>query len=346
MEPSPINLKNTNRIFTFFFKFYVIIIMGCVNSGKNTQKNPGFWYTKMQPTSLIQTQNPVQDVLRDFLHVNRATGPEWNIAGFGGRQRDIDYDCLVDAGKFNVLDTDYVEKFLKSVHDTIFESGCVCSLLEKHHPHGGPILIDLDFRYENTDVLQRRFTDTMIRKFVEGYIGALYRFFHMSKSKPLRFFVLKKDGPVAEKGKHQDGIHIHCPDLTLTPEEQYILRGYALQQNLIQNIFDETGFTNVEHDVFDGSIIHRNNWFLYGASKPNKSPYKVHNIYRVSGDNEIIEENINKYTTLELTQLLSIRHGHQILSSLIVLEERKSEWKALGNLWGNGKSTPNRNMFD
>lgn len=316
------------------------------NSGKNAQKTPASGIQNMQAQPSTQTQNPVQDVLREFLHVNRATGPEWNIAGFVGIQRTIDYDCLVDAGKFNVLDADYVEKFLKSVHDTIFESGTVCSLSERHLSHGGPILIDLDFRYENTDILQRRFTDTMIRKFVEGYIGALYRFFDMSKSKSLRFFVLKKDGPVAEKGKHQDGIHIHCPDLTLTPQEQYILRGYVLQQNLIQNIFDETGFTNFEHDVFDIGVICKNNWFLYGASKPNKSPYKVCNIYRASSGNKLIEEDTNTYTTLELTQLLSIRKGHEILSLLPVTEIHKEEWASLGNMWANGRSTPNRNIFD
>jgi hypothetical protein len=302
----------------------------------------------MQPTPLTQAQKPVQDVLREFLHVNRATGPEWNISGFGGRQRNIDYDCIVDAGKFNIIEADYEEKFLKSVHDTIFESGCACSLLEHHLPHGGPILIDLDFRYESDGVLQRRYTDTMIRKFVEGYIGALYRFFDMSalKDKPLRFFVLKKDGPVIEKDKHQDGIHIHCPDLTLSPGEQYILRGNVLQQNLIQNIFGETGFTNVEHDVFDVSIIHRNNWFLYGASKPTKSPYKVHNIYSLVANNQLMEEDTNKYTTLELTKLLSIRHGHTILSSLVVAETHKDEWTTLGNLWGTGRAFPTRNILD
>ena len=290
---------------------------------------------------------PVQDILRQFLHVNRATGPEWNIAGFGGRQRNVDYDSIVDAGKFNVLDADYAEKFLKTVHDTIFESGCACSLLERHLPNGGPILINLDFRYEADGVLQRRYTDTMIRKFVEGYIGAIYHFFDMSalKDKPLRFFVLKKDEPVLENGKYKDGIHIHCPDLTLTPEEQYILRGYILQQNLIQNIFDETGFTNFEQDVFDVGVISKNNWFLYGASKPNKSPYKVHNIYCASG-NKILEEDVNKYTTLDLTYLLSIRHGHTILTSLVVTEDNKNEWTNLGNLWGTGRAFPTRNILD
>jgi hypothetical protein len=305
------------------------------------------------------TQKPVQDVLRDFLQRNRATGPEWNITGMAGRSKDMDYDCLLDAGKYNVPDTNYAELFLKRAHDTIFENGCGCALLERHLPQGGPILIDLDFKYTAGGALQRHFTDDMIRQFVLSYIGALFRFFDMSalKDKPLRFFVLKKDGPEAEKGKHKDGIHIHCPDLTLTPVQQYTLRGYALQENMIQNIFDETGFTNAEPDVFDVSVIHRNNWFIYGATKPNKSWYQVRNVYRVSAsldvgsmgeearfvalDDAMEEEEIDEYTTLEMMTLLSIRHGHEILTPLVVSKDRKTEWEALGKMWGGGKATAN-----
>jgi P4 family phage/plasmid primase-like protien len=304
----------------------------------------------------LQNQKPVHDVLRDFLERNRSKGPEWNITGMAGRSKDVDYDCLLDAGKYNVPDTNYADHFLKRVHDTIFENGLGCALLERHLPHGGPILIDLDFKYTAGGALQRHFTDDMIRSFVLRYIGALFRFFDMAtlKDKPLRFFVLKKDGPESEKGKHKDGIHIHCPDLTMTPVQQYTLRGYALQENMIQNIFDETGFTNAEPDVFDVSVIHRNNWFLYGATKPNKSWYQVRNVYRVSADldvgsmgedarfaalDEALEEEIAaEYTTLELTYLLSIRQGHDTLTTLNVTKDRKTEWEALGKMWGHGKA--------
>ena len=163
----------------------------------------------------------------------------------------------------------------------------------------------------------------------------------------LRFFFLTKDGPELKNTKQKDGIHIHCPDLTLTPEEQYILRGYLLQQKLIQNVFDEMGFINAEHDVFDVSAIHRNGWFLYGASKPNNSPYKLQKIYLASTDHDILEEeDIDKYETLDLTYLLSIRFGHEIPTALPVVEISKPEWTALGNMWANGKSTPNTIAFE
>lgn len=306
---------------------------------------------------------PVHDVLRDFLQrcAVQGFGGEWNITGMGGRSKDLAYDRLLDNGKYNIPDQDYSENFLKRVHDTIFENAMGCALLEKHLPHGGPILIDLDFKYTAGGALQRYYTDEMIRQFVLSYIGALYRFFDMAAlgDTPLRFFVLKKDGPESaikdRESIHKDGIHIHCPDLTLTPLQQYTLRGYALQENMIQNIFNETGFTNAESDVFDVSVIHRNNWFIYGATKPNKSWYQVRNVYRVAADldvgamgedarfaalDEALEEEVvAEYSTLELTNLLSIRQGHATLTQLNVVKDRKTEWEALGKMWGSGKVT-------
>ena len=211
-----------------------------------------------------QAQKPVHDVLRDYLQRNRATGPEWNITGMGGRVVDV-YDYLQDAGKYNISDADYETNFLNRVHDTIFgDDPHGCALLERHLPHGGPVLIDLDFKYTAGAKLERTFDDAMIRTFVLSYINAIYRFFDLTalKDKQLRFFVLYKPAPEAEKGLHKDGIHIHCPDLTIAPKDQYTLRGYAIQERMIQSIFGDTGFTNAEPGVFDVAVIHRNNWFM------------------------------------------------------------------------------------
>jgi len=283
---------------------------------------PGFWYTKMQPT-----QTPICD----FLNINRTTDTVWNVSGLGsGRSFGRSSNPLLDAGKYNISDTDYTICFLKQVHDAIFEGGAACSLMERHHSHGGPILIDLDFRYP-ADGAQSHLSDTMIRKFVDGYIEALCRFFDISALKPIRFFVLRKAVPQILQ---HDGVHIHCPDLTLTPQQQYILRGYVLQQNLIQNVFDETGYTNIDNDVFDVSVINRNNWFIYGASKPDKPAYKVCNIYCVDAP----DEDPSTYSTLDLTYLLSVRLAHETLSPLVVINEHASEWAELANVWSKGRA--------
>lgn len=310
-----------------------------------------------------QGPKPANELLRALLYRTRANGSEWNVTGMGGRGKDVIYDSLLDAGKYNIPQTDYTENFLNRVHQTIFNDKSGCALLERHLPHGGPILIDLDFKYTAGGALRRHFTDEMIRKFVLRYIGALFRFLELNslKDKTLRFFVLLKDGAEStilnKEPVHKDGIHIHCPDLTLTPQQQYTLRGYMLQEHVIQSLFGESGFKNEETDVFDVCVINRNNWFIYGATKPNKSWYQVCNVYRVSTDlnvgslgeearcaaieTALEEEVVEEYTTLELTHLLSIRMGHENLTTLNVVKDRRIEWEALSKMWGSGKATVN-----
>jgi len=298
-------------------------------------------------------QTKPYEALRDNLERNRVIGPgsEWNITGMGKH----------DTGKYCIPDKDY-NKFLKLVHDTIFgDPSTACGLLEKHLPTGGPILIDLDFKYTAGSHLQRRFEDDQLRTFVLNYASALYRYFDLkSLDKPLRFFVLVKPQPEVAPAKnkdthiHKDGVHIICPDLTLDPKIQYTLRGYMLQKNTIQSVFSDTGFTNAEQDVFDLSVINRNNWFLYGATKPDKAWYSVSAIYQIPTDLDlgalgeearcatidaaIKEEDLSEYTEWDFTKLFSIRVGHEVVTSLKVVEDRKFEWEALYNKWAGGKN--------
>jgi P4 family phage/plasmid primase-like protien len=290
---------------------------------------------------------PPQKQLRDYLERYRAAGADWNLTGLGGD----------DKGKYLVPAKDY-EKFLQVVHDTIFGSpSFACSLLERHLTCG-PILIDLDFKYSAGAHLQRRFTAEQLQQFVIQYAAALYRFMDLSSlnGKPLRFFVMLKPGPEADKNasKHKDGVHIVCPDLTLDPKMQYTLRGYMLQKGCVQGVFDDTGFVNPEQDVFDISVINRNNWFLYGATKPDKNWYKVETIYELPTDLNVLnmgeegrltairealeEEDLSNYDTWDLMKLLSIRIGHEVVDSLKVDDDRKVEWESLYAKWSGGKN--------
>ena len=43
-------------------------------------------------------------------------------------------------------------------------------------------------------------------------------------------------------------------------------------------VFERLGFINTVDDIFDEAVIEKNNWLMYGSSKPNKEPYKITNI--------------------------------------------------------------------
>jgi hypothetical protein len=127
-----------------------------------------------------------------------------------------------------------------------------------------------------------------------------------------------------------------------------------LQMNTIQSVFDETGFTNSEQDVFDIAVISRNNWFLYGATKPDKAWYSVNSIYEVPTDLDLsalgedtrrdtidkamTEADLSHYTEWDYTKLFSIRIGHENVTPIKVIDDRMFEWEALYSKWSGGKN--------
>ncbi len=284
--------------------------------------------------------------LRSYLDTRRTTGADWNITGLGTGPTGW-------LGKYAVPDDEY-DAFLQLTHEHIFGKGKACSLLEKHKPNS-PVLIDLDFRYAAGGPLRRRFTPDQVREFVGAYADAICRFFgpvvaENGESMPLRFFVMVKPSPEADKDTHKDGVHIVCPSITTVPEMQFAIRGYLLQTGVIERIFGSTNMTNPPQDCIDLSVIQRNNWFLYGACKPDKAWYKVEQVYNISipesydepitGDH-LEEEPADTWTTLDLIRLLSIRHGHDTPTKMELRQDgpaTDAEWVQLLQRWGKGSN--------
>jgi P4 family phage/plasmid primase-like protien len=275
-------------------------------------------------------------------------------------------------GRYAIPEHEY-DVFLQLVHEHVFEKSKACSLLEKHKPNS-PVLIDLDFRYVAGGPLRRRFNVEQIRQFVAAYADAFARFFEpprpstsagildhdeddpevygaeASTAMPLQFFVMLKPSPEVEKDTHKDGVHIVCPTLTTTPEIQFAIRGYLLQTGAIERIFGATGMTNEPQDCLDISVIQRNNWFLYGACKPDKAWYKVEHVYTATIPDEyseslesdhLEEESLDSWTQLDLVRLLSIRNGHDKPSTLSLRTESATvevEWVQLLQRWGKGSN--------
>jgi hypothetical protein len=275
--------------------------------------------------------------LRSFLKDKRVEGSEWNITGMGG----------LDVGKYYISDDDY-SKFLELAYSSIFVTKAASSLLEKHCENG-PLLIDLDFRYEpGGRALERRFNEEHILDFIIEYVCTLGRFIDISKlKKDLVFYVMTKPNAEHDGKQHKDGVHIQCPNITTDPKFQYAMRGAMLQKKVIETIFGETEITNEAHDCFDVAVIHRNNWFLYGACKPNKAQYKIERVIKVPREifidatidkiEEIVENGLEDLDipddSLEIMKELSIRLNHKEIDELVFRPETLSEYNHLVSLW-------------
>ena len=300
--------------------------------------------------TLRMSTTPATLTLRQYLDSRRTTGTDWNVTGLRGTPDQNNW-----LGKYSIPDEEY-PLFLKLAHDHVFVKGRAHSLLEKHKPQS-PILVDLDFRYAAGGPLRRRFTPDQLRDFVAAYADAIARFFDTPTDPegnpiPLQFFVMTK--PAAEvdaaHDQQKDGVHIVCPSITTRPEIQYALRGYLLQTGIIERLFGGTGMTNEPTDCFDKSVVAKNNWFLYGACKPDKAWYKVEAVYTfvvpevydsedpINAD-YLESEPLDTWTSEELVSLLSIRNGHDEATPLTLRTDDAAaevEWTQLVQRWGKG----------
>merc|ERR1711966_416626 len=98
---------------------------------------------------------------------------------------------------------------------------------------------------------------------------------------------------------------IMAPNIVLNEYLQLIIRENVYKR--VNDFLDKYNFFNSYADIFDKAVIDRNNWQMYGSSKPNKEAYLVTSIIRVWKDK--YEESINiPYTDEEMVKLLSVRN--------------------------------------
>jgi P4 family phage/plasmid primase-like protien len=214
------------------------------------------------------------------------------------------------AGKYYIPDEDYPQ-FLTLVNKHLFvDKGRQMNLVEQPSPSGPkPLVIDLDFRYNNDRALRHQFQQAHIATFVEKLNEGLSTFFDIDCYEELRFFVSLRPQPYKSKGEIKDGIHIQCPDIVLSYEKQGVLRKWMLGQDAVNMAFEGTHFTNSVDDVYDESCTRKQGWFLYGESKPDIPAYDLNTVlaYTPASKAWATIEPFN-YDTHELLQLLSVRY--------------------------------------
>jgi P4 family phage/plasmid primase-like protien len=154
--------------------------------------------------------------------------------------------------------------------------------LTERHRHVGPVIVDLDFRYEplvNEDMTVRRhapLTDTI----VGIYARAMATLFQC----PAEFdvYVTEKPRATMHKGLVKDGLHLLAPEVVTRSSLQLMLRRDVL--GALTEAFQPLGLANRVEDVVDEAVIERNNWMMYGSKKgqPDAEPYLVTRRYRHS----------------------------------------------------------------
>ena len=238
-------------------------------------------------------------------------------------------------GKWNIdNDNDYTT-FYNLLNDYLFvKKGKTLNIVE--HPKINkpkPLVIDLDFHYPNHNNLVRTFDNSHIQKFIEGIIHTLDKFFNIDDYECLRFFVTMRQGPrnAPQKPYNQDGVHIECPDIILSNDQQYVIRSYILNNNNLKDSFKDSGYNNPDNEVYDIAMTRKQGWYPYGESKSNVPPYLLKHIVSYNpSEKKISEEDINKYSNRELLELLSVRYNIDE-NPVEIKDEYKDEYEMILN---------------
>jgi len=233
-------------------------------------------------------------------------------------------------GKWLISDEDY-PRFLDLYHDYLFvKKNRSLNLVEQPRVNSPkPFLIDLDFRYSAGQALQRSFTMEQVHSFCKMLVSSLEHFFDLEQHPMLRFFVTLRPSPYNSAGTHKDGVHIMCPDISLSNEKQKVLRKWLLEQKAVTKCFEGSNYTNKDEDVYDESMTRKQGWIFYGESKPQIPPYELSSVLRYDPVKEtFVTEELKKYTSKQLMQILSVRYDLADDEN-VVREEASVEYQAI-----------------
>ena len=165
--------------------------------------------------------------------------------------------------------TDEMETFYE-VYKTALNNGEDLYMTEKHRDIS-PFLIDLDFKFEKKDDLNRMYSLDTIEKVIKAYATKLSEYVETPDT--FQVYLLEKPLPSVDKGLIKDGVHIIIPEIVTKTSVQFLVRKDLLQT--MMEVFKHMNCVNSVEDIVDEAVIERNNWQMYGSKKPNCEPYKV-----------------------------------------------------------------------
>ena len=280
------------------------------------------------------------DALEKFLYqykVKKGDGKRFTHTRIGGKKEDGHYPAIYP-GSY-AIPKDKMNEFYEIYHKKVFIDNKKEYLTERQNQSGGPVLIDLDFRY-GTQVDQRQHDENHITDLIDLYLDEIYELVEITNKARIPIFILEKDDININSDNFdivKDGIHIVigiCMDHT----HQQMLRKHILTDtegtdNKIDFILDDLPLTNSCEEVLDCGITKgHTNWQLYGSQKPGYEKYKLtrYIICELDQDENVwdwTEENLEDTNSLEILKLISAQNKKH--SKFPIHDKYKNEYDKL-----------------
>ena len=202
------------------------------------------------------------------------------------------------------IPTDEMDSFYQN-YERALNAGEDLYMTEKHRDIS-PFLIDLDFKFEKGDNLNRIYTKDVIENVIRSYCNKITEYVDVPNE--YNIYLLEKPHPNVDKGVIKDGVHIIIPNIVTKTSVQFVIRKELLSQ--LKDVFQHLKCVNNVDDIVDEAVIERNNWQMYGSKKPNCEPYKVTHKYVWDNTTSILSPTELTETSSEIVEILSIRNKY------------------------------------
>jgi len=199
--------------------------------------------------------------------------------------------------------------FRRFYYEHIFVKGRKEYLTEKQLEEDGPIMIDLDFRYD-ISITTRQHTKDHIGDLISLYLEQLKKLLVFEENKQFPIFIMEKPNVnrCVDINETKDGIHIII-GIKMNRTLQCMLR-----DKIIAEICDvwELPLTNDWNSVLDEGISKGCvNWQIYGSQKPGHEAYAL--TYYLVGQWDAEEQDCR--TTVKSIKELDMSKDLQLLSA-------------------------------
>lgn len=237
----------------------------------------------------------------DFLRKHKTTEKEGITHTRIGNGKDI------FPGKY-IIPPNELDVFYRLYYRHVFIDKNKEYLTEKQIPDG-PVLIDLDFRYD-VDVDSRQHSEEHIQDIINIYVDRMTYLLDIPDGTTIRAYVFEKPSintSEISKGYVKDGIHLIF-NIKMDRTLQCMLREEVLKN--INDIIEDLDLKNSKEDVLDECISKGHaNWQLFGSRKPNNESYEITGIYDCTIDlqdcnvhmNEVDIDSLDKYSLFVAT---------------------------------------------
>ena len=241
----------------------------------------------------------------------------------------------IHGGSYHIPDADY-PTFLDLYAKEVIAGKKKEYLTEMQRDKDGPILVDIDFRYDY-DVDEKQHSPDDIIELIGEYLGEIKTIYQIDETTRFQIYVFEKptvnriDDKTKNKKITKDGIHmiigVQADHIT-----QLILRERIMDK--AAEIWKNLPLKNTWEDVFDKGIsTGKTPWQLYGSRKPGNEKYQLTRVFDVSydsSDEEFMypEIPVSSFDQVKNIQKLSVRYkDHPSLFMTSKFIEQYEEYK-------------------